>query len=319
MMMAVPQPGPFAPHALPGMHAGSVAPYSQDPSYPVMPMAMAPASPGMRNPGASGFGDPRYASDPALPVQTRRRHLIIMLASAVIAVLIGIAAVLIVNGRRQAPASPGPASSGSPDRRTDREEARPAHATAQKPVQSNRAPAGEAVPPGTGDPATAAGSAAPPEPAPAAAPAARTGECFADVSSQPAGADIVLDQTVVGTTPQRVPLPCGAPVELLIRKPRLTSVTRTVTPTPEGVPVKVALPRQTFLVKVSSVPEGATITLNGKALGVTPTTVKVPGFESSALNLSKDGYETETEKVAPRTSGSTVHTVLKRLERRKPR
>jgi len=143
--------------------------------------------------------------------------------------------------------------------------------------------------------------------------------CFVNVSSQPAGADIVLDQAVIGATPQRVTLPCGNPVDLLIRKPHLVSVARTITPTPDGVPLKVTLSKQTFLVKVSSAPEGATITLNGKSLGVTPTTVKVPAFESSALNLAKDGYETETEMVAPKDNGGRVHTALKRLERKKPR
>jgi hypothetical protein len=130
----------------------------------------------------------------------------------------------------------------------------------------------------------------------------------------------VLGQAgVIGTTPQRVALPCGGPVELVIRKPRMAPSTRTVTPTPEGVPVKVALARQTFLVKVSSTPEGATITLNGRSLGVTPTTIKVPAFESSTLNLAKDGYEIEVEKVAPRKDGSIVRTVLRRLERKKQR
>jgi hypothetical protein len=134
----------------------------------------------------------------------------------------------------------------------------------------------------------------------------------------PAGADIVHGQIVIGITPQKVPLPCGQPVELLIRKARLAAVTRTITPTPNGPRLKVALARSTFLVKVSSAPPGATITLNGRSLGVTPTTVKVPGFESSVLMIVKDGYATETETVAPKSNGLAVHADLKRLDPKKP-
>jgi hypothetical protein len=84
------------------------------------------------------------------------------------------------------------------------------------------------------------------------------------------------------------------------------------------VAVRVTLARLTFLVKVSSTPPGATVTVNGKSLGITPTTVKVPAFESSTLAITKDGYAPETEKVTPKASGVAVHTVLKKLEARKP-
>jgi hypothetical protein len=124
----------------------------------------------------------------------------------------------------------------------------------------------------------------------------------------------VIDQTkVLGTTPARIPLPCS-PVELVFRKGRLAQVTRTVRPTPGGVKLKVTLVRQSVLVRVSSTPEGATITLNGKPLGVTPTTVRVPAFESSSLLITKDGYEHATEAVTPKSSGATIRTRLKKLD-----
>ena len=299
-------------------HAPGVPGYPLDPSYPVMPAAMR-SSPQLLAPG-SGFGDPRYASDPALPAQTRRRHLIIMLASAVVAVLLGIAALLIFKARHPPEAAPPPGKVPAADDRPAEPLSAPTSAptSAPKPVQPDGTATGQAAPT---SPAHAAAAASPPAATPVAgaAPPVQPGECFADVSSQPAGADIVLDQTVIGTTPQRVTLPCGNPVDLLIRKPHLASVVRTIAPTPEGVPLKVVLPKQLFLVKVSSTPEGATVTLNGKPLGVTPTTIKVPGFEASALNLTKDGYEPETETVAPKASGATVRTVLKRVERKRPR
>src|SRR5262249_17380554 len=146
----------------------------------------------------------------------RRRHLVIVLVTAVIAVLIGIAVMLIFRNRAE------PASGLESPGETPRASSEPGAPT------EPRAPTGETAAP-------APGAAAVPAPAPAAAP-----ECFADVTSLPTGADIVIDQTnVIGTTPQRVVLPCGRPVELVIRKARLAPATRTITATPEGVPLQV--------------------------------------------------------------------------------
>jgi len=105
----------------------------------------------------------------------------------------------------------------------------------------------------------------------------------------------------------------------LIRKARLLSTTRTVTPTPEGAKLRVALVHPTFQVRVSSNPPGATITLNGKSLGVTPTTVKVPAFEASTLTLTKEGYVPEAEQVAPKSNGVSVNAALRKVDRKKPR
>jgi hypothetical protein len=146
------------------------------------------------------------------------------------------------------------------------------------------------------------------------APSQPTRECFADVRSMPDEAEIVLGQNVIGTTPQRVALPCGQPVDLVLRKQRLAQATRTVLPTPEGTVVQIELAKQAFLIKVSSTPPGATVTFNGKSLGVTPTIVKLPAFETSTLNIGKDGYQTEAEKVAPKGTGVAIHTTLKKLE-----
>jgi hypothetical protein len=292
----------------------------------MMPVAM---QPGLVTADGSGFGEVRYPNAP--PAMARRRRVIILLATAVAAVLLGIVAMLVFRATRgrSAPAptepapapskspGPGPAASGTAPAAPDR---------AAAPAPAGAAPAGGAPAPAGASAATApapAGSpaapAATPPAAAAAPPAAPAADCFADVSSQPAGAEIVVDQDhVLGTTPSRVALPCGNPVELVIRKQCLVAATRTVTPTPEGARVQVALPRQMFVVKVSSTPTGATVMLGGKSLGVTPTTVKVPAFEASTLVLSKDGYDNEPEKVAPRGNGTSVHTVLKKSAGRRP-
>lgn len=307
MMMAVPQPGPYAPHGSP-MHGGQTPGYPLDPPYAVVPGAIPP---GLVAADGSGFGAVRY---PPMPAQTRRRHVLIMLVTALIAVLLGIAALLLLR-RPPAPVNPG----SQVEDRPGAADTPPSDPTAAPPAA---APSGAATTAPAGTPPTAAGSGAP-DPAHAAAPsppAAARGDCYADVSSVPPGAEIVLDQaSVIGTTPQRVALPCGHPVELMVRKAHLVPATHTITPTPEGAGVQFVLVRQTFLVKVSSTPPGAAVTLGGKSLGVTPTMVKVPAFESSTLSIARDGYDTETETVSPRGNGTAVHTVLKKADHKKPR
>jgi hypothetical protein len=309
MMMAVPQPGPYAPPHAAAMHGGQAPGYPLESPYPMMPGA---PPHGLVAADGSGFGAVRY---PPMPSQARRRHLIIMLVTAVFAVLLGIAAMLLFR-RPPPPVNPG-------SQVDDRSGALETPAPGESPRVPDNPPSGD---PGTPPPAAAAGAAVtspagtPSAPAGSGAPAAAPGNCYADVSSVPSGAEIVLDQaTVIGTTPQRVALPCGHPVELLVRKPRLVPSTHTITPTPEGASIQFVLVRQTFLVKVSSTPAGATVTLGGKSLGVTPTMVKVPAFESSTLSIAKDGYETESETVAPRGNGTAVHSVLKKAEHKKPR
>lgn len=148
--------------------------------------------------------------------------------------------------------------------------------------------------------------------------AASSASCSAEISSAPPGAEIVIAENVVGTTPQKLTLPCGTPVDIELRKARFTPVTRRIMPIPQGAKLRVLLAKPTFLVKVSSNPPGATITLNGRSLGVTPTTIKVPQFDSSTLVIVKDGYATETQTIAPRANGLSVHTDLKPAERKKP-
>jgi hypothetical protein len=144
-------------------------------------------------------------------------------------------------------------------------------------------------------------------------PALASTTCVVDVSSTPSGAEIVLDGNVVGTTPTALTLPCGVDAKLTFKKSRYLAQTRTVTPNPQGTrPVKVGLARATYSVKVSSSPVGATITLDGKVIGVTPTTVKLPAFETSTLKISKPGYAVDTRKVTPKANNLSVHATLKK-------
>jgi len=349
MMAPQPQPGPFVMRrGQPAAHTGEAPAYPMDPSYQMVPVPGLPA-PEPLTAADSGLGDPRYSSETALPVRPGRRRAIIVIVSALVAVVIGIVLLLLFGGKHDAGTAPGttpgtainkapamPVEPNPTDPTASAPAPDPATATTRPtPDTPNRAPeraanapasASDPVPaapkPSTASPAPAPGTAATAAGSGAVAGAALPGEstCFADVSSVPAGAEIVIDQTnVIGTTPQKVTLPCGNPVELTIRKGHFVAAVHTVTPTADGTKLKVALAKPTFQVKVSSTPAGATITLNGKSLGVTPTMIKIPAFEASALTITKDGYATETENVTPKSNGVAVHTALKKLDHKKPR
>ena len=336
---------PFPVHTMPPAPAFAAAqggpPHPGHGDYPMDPAyrGMAVLQPVELMPPHAAFGHPRYPAG-AMRATQRRRRLIIVLASALVAVLLGIAGLLVMRTRSGAtqiarsPTTHDPAPAASEPRpsakQTSAADPGPSR-TASSSTTASPAPGG-AVPsaaPGASPSTAETGGAAPPPAEPSAGPApdpapapvvAPPRNCFADVRSQPSGAEIfVAKSRVPGTTPKRIALPCGAPVDLVIRKARLAPVTRTITPTPEPTLVEVSLTRQTFLVKVSSTPSGATITLGGKALGVTPTIVRVPAYEASILSISKDGYELDTERVAPRSNGLAVHTVLKRSDRKKAR
>ena len=347
MMPSPPQPSPFVIRRGPlPAHTGEAPAYPMDPSYQMVPV------PGLAAPepftaADSGLGDPRYASEAALPARAGRRRAIIVIVSALVAVVIGIVLLLVFGGKHDAGTAPGTTLGTAVDKAGAAPvEPKPTNPTTSPPTSSpgpakaapqattppaaapDRAANGPASPdPATAAPKSPAGSAAPSPGATAAGSDAVAGAarpdgdtCFADVSSVPAGAEIVIDQTnVIGTTPQKITLPCGNPVELTIRKGRLVPAVHTVTPTAEGAKLRVALAKPTFQVKVSSTPAGATITMNGKSLGVTPTMIRIPAFEASALMITKDGYATETETVTPKSNGIAVHSTLKKLDRKKPR
>lgn len=147
----------------------------------------------------------------------------------------------------------------------------------------------------------------------AAAEVASATDCVVEFSTAPQGAEILLDKSVLGTTPAKLTLPCGVESRLTFRKPRFVSAQRAVTPKSDGKrTVRVALARVTFTVKVSSSPPGATILLGAKSLGITPAVVRLPAFELATLKLTKDGYTPDIQKITPRTNNLSISSTLKR-------
>ena len=141
------------------------------------------------------------------------------------------------------------------------------------------------------------------------------GECIVDIASTPPGAEIVQGKEVLGTTPAKLTLPCGVEAKLVLRKARFVSATRAVTPKAAGTKLRVPLGKNMLSVKVTSSPPGATITLGGKSLGVTPAMIKLPAMEASTLVISKPGFSADTQKFTPKQNNQSVHVALKKKGR----
>lgn len=256
--------------------------YSPDPGVP-----FAPAADGM-------FGPPIDLGN------ARKRRLVVILISAALVLAVG--AIVLAGLSRGDDTEP--------------------HATGAAPAPTPKAMAGsaETAAPGGADSGSAATvkplvMEAAPAPEPRAEEAAPK-DCALDVRSAPAGAEIVTaPSAVIGTTPATLTLPCGVEVELTFRKARFYSVERKVTPAVGAKPIAVRLGRQTFSVKVSSVPNGATVTVGGRSLGITPTTIRLPTHETSTLMIEKDGYTADTQRVTPKQNNLSVSVTLSKAPR----
>ncbi len=240
----------------------------------------------------------------------RRRRTIVIVASALLAAAIGVVLFLMFSSSK--PASDSPAGSNPIVKGSDAVKVDPTGSNGSNGSNGSGGSDGSA---GSMASTTVVDAAvaivAPPPDAEVAAV-----QCFVDVASVPTGAEIVIDKaTVLGTTPTKLELPCKLEVKLLIRKARYTAVQRAVTPTSQVAKVRVTLTKPMFSVKVSSQPTGATITMNGKSMGVTPTTVKLPAFEPSTLSITKEGYGPDMQKITPKQNNQAVRSTLKKLVR----
>ncbi len=276
---------------------------------------------GVTDAGSGFFRDtnetPKYPTDsrPSIerPADARRRRMIVIGISAAVALLLVIVLVVVAGGGSKKTEDDGSGSSSSSSATSDHVVAPPkASIDGGSTVQSAAHPTN----PDSGQIAVAPGPDAAVEVPVAvdAAPslAAKT-DCQVDVSSAPQGAEIVLGKDVIGTTPTKITLPCGVESRLTLRKTRFVATQRAITPKPEGQkPLRVALGKVMFTVKVSSSPPGANIYLGSKSLGITPTAIKLPAFELSTLKIAKDGYAPDLQKITPKTNNLSISSLLKK-------
>jgi hypothetical protein len=267
----------FAPTLLPGQ---MTAPPQQPLVYPAPPPSYQPYQ-----------GDAMTAA----PMRSKKR-LIVIAASAAAAVVLALVLALTLGHGKKKHVADHRGSAGSAVQQV----------VTPPPVVIDAAVAAVVVP----DAAVAAVV------APDAAVAATT--CNVEVATNPAGAEVTLeDKTVLGTTPGTFSLPCGAATKIYIKKAKYLPVLRSITPDADGTKISVSLGIATFSVKITSTPAGASITVGGRSKGVTPTAVQLPAYTTQAITLTKDGYQTDTQKVVIKSNGLSHHVVLKRGGRRR--
>ncbi|MDB4955043.1 MAG: Heat shock protein Hsp70 family protein [Myxococcales bacterium] len=240
---------------------------------------------------------PQYPAEPTAaidPNQRKRKKIVLVTAAAVIVTIIVIIA-LLGSGKDQRPAANG---SGSAATIID---------PGSRSVTAGSGSGSQQV--AVTDPARAETK------APDAGVAAAT-KCTIEVTSVPPGAEVALDSTkdhVLGTTPGTFELPCDTETKLYVRKAKYNGVVKSVTAAAKPATVAIKMSKQTFALKVTSTPAGATITIGGKSMGVTPTTIRVPAYETAAITVSKDGYTPDTQKITVKTNSGAHHVPLKKL------
>lgn len=111
------------------------------------------------------------------------------------------------------------------------------------------------------------------------------------ISTSPAGADVLVDNSVIGITPIEAEILQGQH-EIRVQMPGFKPVTlfRTIEPGQDFSLDEIQLEPVDARLSLTSVPSGASIRIGGKYLGVTPQTVAIAANAEHQLHLSKAGY-----------------------------
>jgi hypothetical protein len=141
-------------------------------------------------------------------------------------------------------------------------------------------------------------------------PVVGKGPCRIAVVVEPAGAAIQLDGELVGPSPLTIDGPCTKR-RIDLGHARYQNTTRWVTPTagkPESLDV--TLPRPTHSVTVVTQPTGATVSIDGKRAGTSPTIVQIMGFTSMSITVDKPGFQSVTQRIYSKLPNDRVVITL---------
>jgi hypothetical protein len=134
--------------------------------------------------------------------------------------------------------------------------------------------------------------------------------CGVEIKSRPDGADVFIGETRLGQTPLRVVLPCGAQT-VALRRPRYADLAKSIELGAGKLEkLEEQMSRPEHRLRVTSIPSGAEVKVNGRAAGTTPATVTVSGFETARVSVSLAGYKSWSGKVYSRESTTTVSAKL---------
>lgn len=294
---------------------------------------MSPFSPGahatpypLSSAGAQGY--PGYATataPPVVPIAPHRPRWWLIVGSAVLAIALVIVIMKVVRSSDSS-ASPRAATADPPPtaRTTSGPAATPTTSGTTAPPPSSapgsaaaatsERPAPAAAP---SDPPSAAPSASSPSAAPDAdpdeepaepsdpgdasvageLPVVGSGPCRLNVTVTPAGSQVKADGRLLGVAPLAIDGPCTRR-KLEISHPRYAPATRFATPVRDKPQdVEITLARPTHALTVVTIPAGATISIQGRRAGTSPTVVQLMGFYGVTLTFEKKGYKTATQRV----------------------
>ena len=225
-------------------------------------------------------------------------------------VLCVVAGLAVGHAVRRSPAPPPAAAEA---------EVKPAPA-AQKPEARAEAEA-KPAPAARADPAEAPAPPVQERHAPAAIAARGSdavGGCQVNVVTEPPEAKIAWRGKPLGVTPlAEAAIPCGEGT-LTITHERYETVSKTLT-AESGVPVAVdeRLHRPPATLIVNSIPQGASLSLNGHAVGSAPRRVPTMRYEHLTIRATFPGYAPWTKKVYLKGDSMQVTAVLAGSGRRR--
>jgi len=328
-MPVVQQQRPFTPPAgLPAVPPGAMSASFSNPGMPQHPQLFS-SSQSVSQPVADqpfnmmGFAQPGYPSAPAVATPDKRKKQTIIIAiGAILALAAGFVLVLVLAGGKdkkttgQTKTGSGSAKiidKGSNAVKTGSGSAETGSGSAEAAVGSNVGSGEGSSEDGRGSGSAVAAVETPVDAGVADDPKPAGGPCKVSIASTPPGADVYLDSKKLGATPLDTQLPCGIEAKLTLKKAKFINTAKSFTPVDgKGNKVVVKLAKTTFNVKVTSSPAGATITVGGRSMGVTPASIRLPAFEAAAIIVSKPGFKTDSKTVTPKNNNTSHHVILKK-------
>lgn len=136
------------------------------------------------------------------------------------------------------------------------------------------------------------------------------GPCKVAISTTPAGSMVTLDGQAVGPSPLTVAGPCTKR-RVDVAHPRYAPAQRWTEAKPDDA-LDITLMRPTHNLFVETVPAGAIVSIDGHRAGTSPTVVKVMGFTTLTLEISKPGWKPATKKLYSKVATDRLTVKLSR-------
>ena len=147
-------------------------------------------------------------------------------------------------------------------------------------------------------------------------PVVGKGPCRLSVVATPAGAQVQIDGETVGPAPLTIDGPCQRR-RVDVAHSRYQTATRwVILDASKPATLDVTLPRPTHAITVVTRPSGATVSIDGRRAGTSPTVVQIMGFQSMSLTVERVGFAPMTRRVYSRAAKDSIVIEMTPLKRR---